>query len=320
MKKLLVICGPTATGKTGLALFLAKKFKGELISADSRQVYKGMDIGTGKDVPRGFEFRISDLGFKDVEIGFYTDGNIRLWGYDLIKPTEEFSVGQYLKVVRKIIKDIYKRGKLPILVGGTGLYVKGVVDGIPTASIPKNLRLRKTLEKKSVSELYEMLAQIDAIRAGAMNVSDRKNPRRLIRAIEIASTKSKVKSQKSKMDADTLFIGLKAPIRVLSKRIKERVEERIEEGIEKEIKDLLKSGVTWKMQAMNSLGYKQWREFFEGNKTQKQITKEWERQEKKYAKRQITWFKKDHRINWFDISKDGWQKKVEKLVKKWYKS
>jgi tRNA dimethylallyltransferase len=122
------------------------------------------------------------------------------------------------------------------------------------------------------------------------------------------------------MDADTLFIGLRASSWILSRRIKERVRKRIEKGIEKEIKDLLKSGVTWKMQAMNSLGYRQWRDFFEGNKSQKKITKEWERQEKKYAKRQITWFKKDRRINWFDISKNDWQKRVEKLVKKWYSS
>src|SRR5687767_6639381 len=125
MKKLLVICGPTATGKSSLAFKLARKFNGELISADSRQVYIGMDIGTGKEWGEGVE----------------------IWGYDLVDPDKEFSVAQYLRFATKKISDIEKRGKLPILVGGTGLYIKGVVDGIPTVDVPRNKKLREILEK-----------------------------------------------------------------------------------------------------------------------------------------------------------------------------
>lgn len=190
--KLLVICGPTATGKTALGIYLAKKFEGELVSADSRQVYKGMDIGTGKDLPGNskLEIRNSKLG------GSYKVAGVPIWGYDLISPKEEFSVARYIKIAGKIIKDIWERDKLPILAGGTGLYIKGVVDGIPTAFIPKNIALRESLGKRGVRELFEILAEMDAVKAASLNISDKKNPRRLVRAIEIAS--SKLKTQNSK--------------------------------------------------------------------------------------------------------------------------
>ena len=211
MKKLLVICGPTATGKTRLALHLGKKLNAELVSADSRQVYKWMNIGTGKDLPKDSRFKIQDSRSG----GYYLVGGVKIWGYDLVEPTEEFSVGKYVKIARKIIKDIWKSrqklthsggqgGKLPILVGGTGLYIKGVVDGIPTAAISKSKALRKTLEGKKSDELFELLAQLDPVRAASMNASDRKNPRRLIRAIEVAS--AKVKSQKSKVLGLTSYL------------------------------------------------------------------------------------------------------------------
>jgi tRNA dimethylallyltransferase len=325
IRKLLVICGPTATGKTGLGLFLAKKFKGELVSADSRQVYKDMDIGTGKDIPKNFKFQTSDLKLKGVEVGFYTDGNIRLWGYDLVKPTEEFSVAWYIKIAREVIKDMWARKKLPILVGGTGLYIQGVIDGIKTASVPKNKELRESLINKPPDELFEHLAQIDPIKAGSMNVSDRKNPRRLIRAIEIAQwqleegkRKQKAKEEKFISKNSLLFVGLTAKRKFLSEKIKKRVEARVKAGIEKEIQKLLKSKVTWEDQAMDSLGYKQWKSYFEGRKKKSEIIKDWEKEESRYAKRQMVWFKKDKRINWFDVAKSNYRKDVEKLVKTWY--
>lgn len=324
MRKLLVICGPTATGKSSLALHLAKQLNGELVSADSRQVYKGMDIGTGKDLPRGFEFRISNLGFKDGGVGYYTDGETRIWGYDLVGPKEEFSVGQYVKVASRIIEDIRARGKLPILVGGTGLYIKGMVDGIPTASIPQDKRLRKSMEDKRVRELFEILAQLDPIRAAGMNASDKKNPRRLIRAIEIAQWQLKRKGkekQRPLISKDgVLFVGLTAPRLELCKRIEKRVDKRLKRGIEEEIKNLTKMGVSWDDQSMGSLGYNQWKSYFEGEKTKKEMLGGWKKEECRYAKRQMTWFKRDRRINWFDVTKGSWETGVEKLVKRWYSS
>lgn len=324
-KRLLVICGPTATGKTSLALSLAKKFKGEIISADSRQVYKGMDIGTGKDLPVNLKFEKNNpLRGRNSKLGgSYEVAGVPLWGYDLVSPKEGFSVADYIRFARGGLAGIWKRGKLPILVGGTGLYIKGVVDGIPTAKFPKNEDLRKNLRDKSVDELFEMLAQLDPIHAGSMNTSDRKNPRRLIRAIEIATWKLKVGSWKLKNEggswnASVLFVGLTAQKEYLAKKIEMRVDVRIREGFEDEIKKLIKDGVSWENQSMDSLGYRQWRKYIEGEKTKEEATQDWKREEKKYAKRQLTWFKRDSRINWFDITGDNYQKSVEFMVKKWY--
>src|SRR3989339_132915 len=248
--KLLVICGQTGTGKTSLAIFLARKFNGELISADSRQVYKGLDIGTGKDL-------------KEIE-----KSKIKIWGYDLVEPKKNFSVGNYIRFAQKVINDIQKRDKLPILVGGTGLFTKGVTDGIPTAFVPRNLKLRKNLEEKDVNELFE--------------------------------------------------IGLQTSQDNLSQKIEKRVDKRIKDGVEEEIKNLISSGISWDSQSMTSLGYRQWRGYFESKITKGEVIDNWKKEELRYAKRQLTWFKKDTRINWFDSSKKNFIKNVEKLVNKWY--
>lgn len=304
--KLLIICGATATGKTSLAISLAKKFDGELISADSRQVYKNMDIGTGKE---------------------WGDGVI-IHGYDLVDPKESYSVSQFEKFASKKINDILKKGKLPILVGGTGLYIKAVVDGIPTISVPQNKILRKELERKSVSELYEKLAILDSIKAASLNSSDSKNPRRLVRAIEVAQWKithgtkndDTGKKNKVKKEYDTLFIGVSVNKDDLAKRIEKRVEDRMNSGFVYEIESLLKSGISWKNQSMKSLGYSEAEHFLKRGLSYEDFIEKWVLNEFKYAKRQITWFKKEKRINWFDGQNSKYPKNVEKVVEKWYSS
>lgn len=298
MNKLLVICGPTATGKSDLALSLAKIFNGVLISADSRQVYKGMDIGTGKDKDR---------------VG-------QVLGYDLVDPKEEFSVAQYIKFAQDVVGKVWRKGKLPIMVGGTGLYIKAFVDGIGTVDIPRNDILRKGFEGKKPEELFDTLSHIDSVKAASLNSSDSKNPRRIIRAIEIALDKSgAIKAKSKKIDADVLFIGLTAAKEVLAERIRKRVVKRVYQGIEAEIEKLLRRGVSWEGQSMQSLGYKQFRGYFDGEQTISEVESQWTSEEQKYMKRQITWFKKDKRIKWFDISDGKYQKEVEKMIQKWYK-
>lgn len=317
MQKLLVICGPTSAGKTSLAIKLAKKFDGEIVSADSRQVYREMDIGTGKNLPVGAKIKYPWF----YKWGYYEIEGARIWGYDLADPKGEYSVAQYIKFADNIIADIEKRKKLPILTGGTGLYIKGVVDRIPTVVIPRNQGLRKNLEGKSANELYEMLSQIDSIKAGSLNSSDKKNPRRLIRAIEVATwtidNPRKISKDSGKKSFDILFVGLAGPKERIEKTIDESIALREESGIKDEIRKLLASGVKWDSQAMMSLGYRQFRDFFEGGVAEEAVIDDWKREEKKYVRRQLTWFKKDKRIHWFDTFDGECLKKVEKLVKTW---
>lgn len=346
--KLLVICGPTATGKTSLAISLAKRFNCELVSADSRQVYKGMDIGTGKDLPDTSKFHTSAIKQKGYEVGYYVVQGVRLWGYDLVDPDRDFSVAQYVGISRKIIANIINRQKLPLLVGGTGFYIKGIVDGIKTTKVPRDNELRASLENKSVDELYEMLSVEDPVKAASMNKSDRKNPRRLIRAIEVAKwnfissdiiTKKGLGNDQKQIAKrwNTLFVGLKAPKAVLDSRIKKRVEDRLEKGILDEIIKLLAIGITWDNQSMQAMGYRQWKDYFKKHSGEKiligttyqtnnkdintefsKAVGKWIKAEQQYAKRQMTWFKNDDRIYWFDITEKKWNENVEKTVSKWH--
>lgn len=306
MNKLLVICGPTATGKTGLAVKLAKKFSsrgrpasgwnGELISADSRQVYRGMDIGTGKDHPKEMKIHLIDV----------------------VAPNQEFSVAQYVNLAWKVISDIWKRKKLPIIVGGTGFYIKGLIDGIETLGVPPDWELRKKLSNLDIKKLREILEKTCPERMREMNESDRNNPRRLIRAIEIASVGVPSQLHPASYTLNPLFIGLTTPYKTLYQQIDKRVIQRVKMGAEKEVRRLLKKGYSWDLPAMNSMGYIQWQPFFEGKVTKDEVIQRWKFTEHAYARRQMTWFKKDKRINWFDISLKGWENKVEDLVRKWY--
>ncbi len=299
MNKLLVICGPTAVGKTKLGARLAKKFKGELISADSRQVYREMDIGTGKDHPRTTKIHLINL----------------------VRPNQEFSLSLYYRLAWEEIKILWKKKKLPILVGGTGFYIKGVVDGVATKEIPRNLKLRTKLNDWPAERLFNYLAQIDFERAGLMNQSDRKNPRRLIRAIEVAIFQKENPSWKpaKHLGSDHLLVGLTAPLKAIDKRIKERVQQRLAQGLESEIKMLFDQGYTWTNSALgDTLGYQEWKPFFKGRASRRAVIERWITDERQYARKQITWFKKDKRVNWFDISKKGWENEVEDLVKEWY--
>ena len=317
MEKLLVVCGPTATGKTRLGIKLAKKINGEIISADSRQVYRGLNIGTGKDLPKGAKMKF--LWMK--KFGYYDISGVKVWGYDLADPRHSFNISQYLRFAERITADIIKRGKTPILVGGTGLYIKGVVDGIPTAEIPRISRLRKSLERKSVDELFENLSLLDPIKSAAMNSSDKKNPRRLVRAIEIANwkiTHSGAVSHLKKPVYDILQIGITANEKYLFQKIEQRVSERYKEKLKDEIAILLKNHVDWNMQSMSSMGYGEWRDFFEGRKSEVEVIHLWEKEEKRYVKRQMTWFKKDKRIKWFDTTSPDYPENVEKIVLAWH--
>lgn len=318
MNKLLVICGATATGKTALGLKLAKNLGGEIISADSRQVYKGMDIGTGKDLPD-----TSIVPSKDSKLGrVYEIAGVKVWGYDLADPKKGFSVSQYVKKVRPIILDIQKRGKLPILVGGTGLYIKAVTKGFDTLNVPRNGRLRKMMVKLDTGELYEKLCSLDAVRGASMNQSDRQNPRRLVRAIEVAQWQINHRYPSTKKNKALLFdvykIGLLGNQRELKERIIKRSRQMLNEGLQKEIERLLKQGINWKMQAMRTLGYWEWKDYLVKKADKEVCFTNWVNNQLRYVKRQNLYLKKDPEINWYEIGDPKLLQLVEKVVVKWY--
>lgn len=314
MNKLLVICGGTGVGKTALGIKLAKKFNGEIVSADSRQVYRGMDIGTGKDLPVN-----SKVKSQKSKLNYYQVQKTRIYCLDIADPKKSFSVSQYAKIAKRVISDIQKRGKLPILVGGTGLYIKAVIEGFDTLDVPKNERLRRLLSRLSVKELYEKICELDAIRGGGMNFSDRQNPRRLMRAIEVAQWQVIHKARKKpKGKFNVLKIGLFSNTAKLKEKIIKRSKLMLKEGVLQEIQKLLDSGVTWKMQSMAAIGYQEWRGFLEAMETREVCFNKWVNNQLSYVGRQNLWFRNDKSINWFDISDRLFAKNVEIVVKKWY--
>ncbi len=304
-KKLLIICGPTATGKTKLGVDLAKKFDGEIVSADSRQVYRGMDIITGKDKPEG----------------------IKIWLYDAAGPDQRFSVADYYELALKVVEDIWGRGKLPIVVGGTGFYIKALMEGIETMGIGPDWDLRSKLSNCQINELQIYLKKMDCERWEKMNESDRQNPRRLIRAIEIAQnsksqtliSKQITNSKLQRPNVDYLTIGLTAPYKFLYERIDQRVDERVKMGAVEEIKKLLSEGYGWDNSVLGqTIGYQEWRDCFEGKANKEEAIQRWKFDEHGYSRRQMTWFKKIRDIHWSDVTKDDWREEVEKRIKAWY--
>jgi tRNA dimethylallyltransferase len=323
MKKILVVCGPTGVGKTSLALRLAKEFDGEIISADSRQVYRGMDIGTGKDIIGGV-WRTIRKGKEEEPQGYWEVEEIPIYLLDVIEPNEEFSVSHYYHLAWQEINGLWRKGKLPFLVGGTGFYIRAVVDGVETYDIPRNLKIRAKVDDWSKEKLFDYLVKLDPEKAASMNWSDKNNPYRLIRAIEVAifRRENPFWQPPGHQSPDSLFIGLTAPFKFLYQRIDKRVEERIKQGVENEIKNLLDKGYSWENSALGvTIGYQEWQPFFEGRATRDEIIQRWKFAEHAYARRQMTWFKKALRQaqgHWVDISKKGWENKVEKLVNQWY--
>ena len=273
--KLIVILGPTASGKSEMALSLAKKFKGEIISADSRQIYKEMDIGTAK-----------------------LKNNQKVVHYliDIKKPNQEFNVALFKKSAIKIIKDIQKRGKMPFLVGGTGLYIKAIVDNLNFPTAVPQLKLREKLEKKSLKELFKAYKKLDP--KGAKFI-DKDNKRRLIRAIEVCKITGKPFWEQRKKEEPifrVLQIGIKLPKKLLRNNIEKRVEKMFKDGLEKEARNLAKKyGL---IPPLQTIGYQEWKEFFEGKINKEEVKKLIVQHTNKFAKRQMTWFKRDRRINW----------------------
>ena len=320
MNKLLTILGPTATGKTDLAIDLAKKFNGELISADSRQVYIGLDIGTGK-MPGNGQLRIDNGQLKKGK-GFWKIGGIKIWMYDVVNPQKQYNVARFVRDAQKVIEDVIKRGKLPILVGGTGLYIKALIEGIPTLAIPFDAKLRSKLTTFSLDKLQEKLHKLSIAKWQSLNESDRKNPRRLVRAIEIITMQPHKKNVNLKLVSyNILKVGLTAKREVLYQRIDEKVVSRIKQGMIDEAGKLYSQGLTLKRMKQLGLEYGVLADYLKGKiQTIDELIKILQGRIHAFVRRQLTWFKKEKNVNWFDITNLDYSNKIEKLVRSWYDS
>ena len=319
--KIVVILGPTASGKTGLAVKLAYKFNGEIVSADSRQVYRGMDIGTGKDLG---EYLVKGVRHH---IGCRTPYRIPCHLIDVVNPNTKFSLAKYQKLAYKAIDDILQRGKLPIIAGGTGLYLQAVVDGYKLSKVKPDKKLRGKLEKLSASELFKKLQKLNAGFADRLHESDKKNQRRLIRYIEIckdtecptrlaeAKGEAQVGHSVSGADYDILLIGLTWPREVLRERIYKRLIKRLEkEDMIGEVERLHKQGVTWKRLESFGLEYKYVSLYLRKKLDYKEMIEKLNIAIRQFAKKQMSWFRRWERhgakIYWIEDRGEA-----EKLIK-----
>lgn len=280
--KIIVILGPTASGKSALAVKIAKQVNGEIISADSRQVYKGLDIGSGK------------ITKKETH-------GVPHYCIDLVSPKKIFTVVDFKKCADEAIEKIFAKNKIPIIVGGTGLYIQAIVNNVVFPEVKPNWKLRKRLEKKTTEEMFAALKKLDPKRAKTI---DPKNPRRLIRAIEIAKSLGKTPNLDIQCPSwGFLQIGIKPPDKILKKNIEKRIKNIMKRGLIKETQKLRDSGLSWKR--IYELGFEyKYPALFLQNKVSKEemfakmLLENWQ-----YAKRQMTWFKRDKKIKWISSPK-----------------
>ena len=285
--KIIAIVGTTASGKSDLGIHLAQKFNGEVVSCDSRQVYKGLDLGSGKVTQEEQQLAVHHM-------------------LDIIEPGTKYSVANFQKQAYKCIDDILSRGKLPILVGGTGLYVRALTDGYNFVDIKPNKKLRTELEKLSRDELIKK-----AIELGENNNEAQKlSPAHLIRRIEKLSANGKKTENNPKYKV--LKIGLTFPREELKQKIKQRIDKRLPLGMIEEVKGLLESGVSQEFLDNLGLEYRYISRFITGKISYNEFYESLQKDTNAFAKRQMTWFKKDNPI-WLDTSKNV-NEQAEKLV------
>lgn len=285
--KILVVLGTTSAGKTSLGVQLAYELNGEIVSADSRQVYKGMDIGTGKDLS---EYKVNGRKIKYHLI-------------DVISPKQKFDLAKYQKLARLALEDILRRRKLPIIVGGTGLYIQALVDNYELSRVKPDLKKRVQLEKLSVPELFKKLSELKPDFASRLNNSDKNNPRRLIRYLEVVSSGSLEINQRRQSPYDFLLLGLNLPDKILKAKIEKRIIDRLEkEDMIGEVKNLQKNGVSWQRLESFGLEYKFISQYLQDKFDYATMLDKLSTASYRFAKRQKTWFKRwekqGQKISW----------------------
>ena len=284
---LVAILGPTAAGKTALSIQLAEKFHGEIVSADSRQVYRGMDVGTAK--PTADEQR-----------------RVRHHLIDIVDPDEPFTLSEYQKLAYAAIADIHSRGRVPFLVGGSGLYVRAVLEGLSIPRVAPDSARRAELERADADSLYARLQQLDPSAAAKI---DLRNKRRVIRALEVFESTGRTFSAQQASEAPdyrVLRIGLTLPRQELYRRINERVDQMVAAGLVDEVRGLLAQGGTADAPAMSGLGYRQIESYLRGSTTLEEAVRLLKRDTRRFVHHQYSWFRLDDaHIRWFDLSVAG---------------
>ncbi len=299
MNSLIAIVGPTGVGKSRMALHLARTFDGEIVSADSRQVYRHMDIGTAKPDPQ-------------------EQAQVRHHLIDAVDPNQDFSLAQYQKLAFAAIGDIQQRGKLPILVGGSGLYAWVVLEGWRLPAAKPDPELRRRLEKQAADAGYEGLYQeLVKIDPAAAQKIDPRNVRRVIRALEVyhqTSTSLSRLQDKKALPYRTLIIGLTAERKELYRRVDKRVDEMVKQGLVAEVEKLVNMGYDFNLPAMTSIGYRQIAMFLKGEISLEMAVQQINYETHRFVRHQYAWFRlDDERIHWFDIAQVQ-EAEIEALV------
>lgn len=298
LPKVIFIVGPTASGKTELSTFLAKEFDGEIVNADSRQVYKEMNIATAKPIRDASQSKHKEFVFNGAVHHLM----------DIVKPNQPFTLADYKERANEAITNILARRKLPIVVGGTGLYIWTLVDNLDIPKVAPNKKLRKSFEDKTLIDLVKLLKNVDPQAAEKV---DLKNKRRVLRALEVAISSGEsftVQTTKSFPLYNCLQIGMFLPREELYKRINTRIDQQMEQGLLEETKNL-SAKYSWDLPSMSSIGYKQIGSFLRGEISLEKVLEIFKRDTRRYAKKQLSWFKRDKRIIWV-------QKNDLRLVKK----
>lgn len=301
MKKVLVIVGPTGVGKSELSLYLAKKYNGEIISGDSIQIYKELNIGSAK-VKRSDRLKIKHYLIDQYEL------------------KDPYDVTAFQTQARALIEDITSRNKLPIIVGGTGLYINAVLKDYTFLEEEDTTDLEKELDNKSNEELHNLLKSLDKNSADSLHVNNRQRVRR---AIIIAKTQDITRSQivekqDHKLLYDAQIISLTMPRDLLYEKINERVLVMNDNGLETEVSNIVsKYENPFELRGMFGIGYKEWKPYFENEASKEEVLKEIQKRSRNYAKRQYTWFRNQVDANWFDILDENYLKKIITLIDKW---
>lgn len=291
--KIVVIVGPTASGKTSLSIALAKRFDGEIVSADSRQVYKGLDIGSGKVTKEEMEGIPHHL-------------------LNVADPNDVYNVTDFVRDGRAAIADILEKGRLPIVAGGSFFYVDALLGRVSTPEVPPNPELRKMLEEKSTEELFQELEAKDPRRAADI---DAQNRVRLIRALEIVEMLGKVPESTSENLYDALVIGIDTPKEVLHQNIHNRLYARLEEGMIEEVTSLHENGLSYERLESFGLEYRFIAQFLQEKINREEMLERLEFEIRHFAKRQMTWLKRDTSIQWFTKDDDSVFERVQKFVR-----